>query len=150
MFDNVRLRVRHLQLEVSWTHPRGKDNHDVKGLSHRIEHTRTGKASRGRCMPSTITAQSRPRTPWPACDALIRARGYAPASRRAPSNRSRAAPVYGRAVMVPRGMPSTTGGDDRGQGIARHISISVSWTFVPGRRGKERIQGRSSRCCRKF
>lgn len=36
MFHNFRRGVRRSQLKVSWTHPRGEDNHDVKGLDHRI------------------------------------------------------------------------------------------------------------------
>jgi hypothetical protein len=36
MFGNFRVRVRYLQLEVSWTHLRGEDHHDVWGLDYCI------------------------------------------------------------------------------------------------------------------
>lgn len=40
IFHNFRMYVGRSPLEVSWTHPRGDDNHDVKGLDHRIQGNR--------------------------------------------------------------------------------------------------------------
>ena len=144
MFHNFRMYVGHSPLEVSWTHPRGEDNHDVRA-SPSYRHTRIGKASRGRCMPSTITPSSRPRTPWPAPDAPLRARGDAPASPPAPSDRSRSAPVYGSAVAVPEGDATDHRPRRQGPGDRTAYFHQRFMKIRPRQEGQERIHRRSPR-----
>ena len=83
IFHNFRTHVSRSPLDVHARTCEGMITM-TSGPPPSYQHRRIGKACRGRCMPSTITPSSRPRTPWPAADAPIRARRYAPVSMPAP------------------------------------------------------------------